>query len=87
MKVHYSKLYNMAYLFTFNVFTDFKGSNNYILFDCADLAIAKEIESKFPILWNFTFFNRSRHNPIDDVSSRNFWNTLIVFGHRNNKQG
>ena len=32
MKVHYPKLYNMAHLFTFNVFTDFKGSNNYILF-------------------------------------------------------
>ena len=31
MKVHYPKLYNMAHLFTFNVFTDFKGSNNYIL--------------------------------------------------------
>ena len=28
----YPKLYNMAHLFTFNVFTDFKGSNNYILF-------------------------------------------------------
>ena len=28
MKVHYPKLYNMA----FNVFTDFKGSDNYILF-------------------------------------------------------
>ena len=32
MKVHYPKLYNMAHLFTFNAFTDFKGSNNYILF-------------------------------------------------------
>ena len=32
MKVHYPKLYNMAHLFSFNVFTDFKGSNNYILF-------------------------------------------------------
>ena len=32
MKVHYPKLYNMAHLFTFNVLTDFKGSNNYILF-------------------------------------------------------
>ena len=32
MKVHYPKLYNIAHLFTFNVFTDFKGSNNYILF-------------------------------------------------------
>ena len=32
MKVHYPKLYNMAHLFTFNVFTDFKGSNNYIFF-------------------------------------------------------
>ena len=32
MKVHYRKLYNMAHLFTFNIFTDFKGSNNYILF-------------------------------------------------------
>ena len=31
MKVHYPKLYNMAHLFTFNAFTDFKGSNNYIL--------------------------------------------------------
>ena len=31
MKVHYPKLYNMAHLFTSNVFTDFKGSNNYIL--------------------------------------------------------
>ena len=35
MKVHYPKLYNMAHLFTFNAFTDFKGSNNYILFGCA----------------------------------------------------
>ena len=34
MKVHYPKLYNMAHLFTFNVFTDFRGSNNYILFAC-----------------------------------------------------
>ena len=33
MKVHYPKLYNMAHLFTFNVFTDFKGSNNYVLID------------------------------------------------------
>ena len=32
MKVHYPKWYNMTHLFTFNVFTDFKGSNNYILF-------------------------------------------------------
>ena len=32
LKVHYPKLYNMAHLFTFNAFTDFKGSNNYILF-------------------------------------------------------
>ena len=32
MKVHYPKLYKMAHLFTFNAFTDFKGSNNYILF-------------------------------------------------------
>ena len=32
MKVHYPKLYNMAQLFTFNGFTDFKRSNNYILF-------------------------------------------------------
>ena len=32
MKVHYPKLYNMAHLFTFNAFTDLKGSNNYILF-------------------------------------------------------
>ena len=32
MKVHYPKLYNMTHLFTFNVFTDSKGSNNYILF-------------------------------------------------------
>ena len=32
MKVQYPKLYNMAHLFTFNVFTYFKGSNNYILF-------------------------------------------------------
>ena len=31
-QVHYPKLYNMAYLFTFIVFTDSKGSNNYILF-------------------------------------------------------
>ena len=35
MKVHYPKLYNMAHLFTFNAFTDFKGSNNYILFTSA----------------------------------------------------
>ena len=32
MKVHYPKLYNMAHLFTLNVFTVSKGSNNYILF-------------------------------------------------------
>ena len=32
MKVHYPNLCNMAHLFTFNAFTDFKGSNNYILF-------------------------------------------------------
>ena len=30
MKVHYPKLYNMAYL-SLNVFTASKGSNNYIL--------------------------------------------------------
>ena len=35
MKVHYLKLYNMAHLFTFNVLTDFKGSNNYILFNAS----------------------------------------------------
>ena len=35
MKVHYPKLYNMAHLFSFNAFTDFKGSNNYILFAIA----------------------------------------------------
>ena len=32
MKVHYPKLYNMAYLLSLNVFTASKGSNNYILF-------------------------------------------------------
>ena len=32
MKVHYPKLYNMAHLLSLNVFTDSKGSNNYILF-------------------------------------------------------
>ena len=32
MKVHYPKLYNMAHLFSLNVFTASKGSNNYILF-------------------------------------------------------
>ena len=31
MKVHYPKLYNMAHL-SLNVFTAYKGSNNYILF-------------------------------------------------------
>ena len=31
MKVHYPKLYNMVHL-SLNVFTAFKGSNNYILF-------------------------------------------------------
>ena len=30
--IPYPKLYNIAHLFTFNVFTDSKGSNNYILF-------------------------------------------------------
>ena len=32
MKVHYPKLYNMAYLLSLNVFTASKGSNNYILY-------------------------------------------------------
>ena len=32
MKVHYPKLYNMAQLFSLNVFTASKGSYNYILF-------------------------------------------------------
>ena len=32
MNVHYPKLYNMAHLFSFNVFTHYKGSINYILF-------------------------------------------------------
>ena len=39
MKVHYPKLYNMAYLYTFNVFTDFKGSNNYILFNASQIRL------------------------------------------------
>ena len=33
MKVHYPKLYNMAHLFSLNVFTASKGYNNYILFN------------------------------------------------------
>ena len=37
MKVYYPKLYNMAHLFTLNVFPDFKGSNNYILFDVCEM--------------------------------------------------
>ena len=32
MKVHYPKFYNMAHLFSLNIFTASKGSNNYILF-------------------------------------------------------
>ena len=46
MKVHYPKLYNMAHLFTFNVFTDFKGSNNYILFTPSFFEIGPPVPEK-----------------------------------------
>ena len=55
MKVHYPKLYNMAHLFTFNAFTDFKGSNNYILSE-----ITREIHEMETSTYKTKFVQQSR---------------------------
>ena len=46
-KVHYPKLYNMAHLLSFNVFTASKGSNNYILFVCSFTVVCISIQCQW----------------------------------------
>ena len=67
MKVHYPKLYNMAYLLSLNVFTASKGSNSYILFNSYQQkqSFIKWIHWKFLSLMLTIFvFNHFLNEPV-----------------------